>query len=692
MNLPQEQSRVAKGSDRRGLIRSALGVFGWIVLTSIFWWFASSFAITRVVEFVLKAEPGTVWELAWVRASNGTSNGVWIEMEDLSELRVFRQLPTYRLGGVTLGSERLTGPVAVERPTCGVRVFGIPLGSTPILVTASEGGFVLGVNTTLTFREHAIGLGVIGSVLAVLLVVPGAIAGQWRRGLSQRVTPDAIGWALVVGAQGWMLAWSPVLYCPDSMGYLAGAIRVLREGTLAGFEGPRVPGFGVVLAALWVLPGDFGRWVAVAHVGFGLATAYAAWRMTQVCVSRGAGCVALVLVGCSPLLLGWQRFVMSETLSAFMVTLAAWLAVRKGPDVGFGRAAMGAVTVGLVCAAGAYMRGNLQLLVLAVPLLLACASWKRWGVAGAPALGAIVLAVGVACLLPWTMSNLQKYGEAKLVVGEGYQRNLTTQMTDLMEDNQSGVLSLDEWRALAKGRREGTIDAYSAHDVWLKSDRLHVPSNLKSWGERSAKLDVPAMESIARSPGRAARVAVLGTLNVLGLWRTEQLGFAENEFWSRPLRGVRPGTVEGEGRATNMWSGREIVEGMSSLSVADQEQLWTRTNRDIARKIESGSARMFGRWWNVEDTIRPIVSALFLVGGLAALVRRDWVVVVLAALVCANAAGLAVFTLSGIDRYGVPFEPLLRVVAVYGVWRGWGAFSARRARGPTPISAAAGRS
>lgn len=659
----------------------ALGVAVWALLTIAGWWCVRPLATSRVLECAVKAEAGSVWAMEWVRASNGVRNGVWIEVAGQGEQRVQRRLPAYRVSELAIRPEGHSGRCTVEDATCAVRVFGVSLGRTDVPVTGGDSGVVLGVPTEPSAREQAVGLGVVGAASALVLLVPGALAGWWRRGLARRATPDALAWALVVSAHGWMFAWAPMLYCPDSMGYLAGAIRVLREHTLAGFEGPRVPGFGVVLAALWALPGEFAVWVGALHAIAGLGTAYAAWRLAQRCVSRGAGLVVLLLVGCSPLVLGWQRFVMSESLSALVVTLAAWLAVRQGRDAGFGRAAMGAVALGLVCAMGAYVRGNLQLLVVFVPLLLAAASWRRWGVAGAPALGAIALAVGVACVLPRAMWNLQEYGEAKLVVGEGYQRNLTTQMTGLMDDNQSGVLSPDEWRSLTKGRHEGAIDAYSAQDVWMRSDRLHAPAGLKGWGERSAKLDVPAMESIAREPAKAAKIAALGTLNILGLWRTDRWGFAENDYWSRPLRGIRPSTREEGVRTTNMWTGREIVESMSSLSAEDQERLWTRTNRDITRAAMSGHARLFARWWGVEDAVRPMLAGLFVIGGLVALVRRDGVMLVIALLVAANAAALAVLTLSGIDRYGVPYEPLLRIVAVYGAWRAWEVISGDARRG-----------
>jgi hypothetical protein len=118
-----------------------------------------------------------------------------------------------------------------------------------------------------------------------------------------------------------------------------------------------------------------------------------------------------------------------------------------------------------------------------------------------------------------------------------------------------------------------------------------------------------------------------------------------------------------------MWTGHDIVEGMSSLSAEDQDRLWTRTNREITPAMTGRNARLFARWWNVEDTLRPILAGLFIIGGISALVRRDGVIFVIALLVAANAVALAVLTLSGIDRYGVPFEPLLRVVAVYGAWR-----------------------
>lgn len=685
---------------RRGW-RLALAILAWIALTVVGWIAVRPIAVSRVIEFTLKGEPGTTWALEWTRASTGRRNGVWIVLPEQGEQRVVRALPAYTVASVEVRAESSSPPGRVDAAVFERSIFGISLGRTDVVPMPLASGVALAIPRDDT-RLHVLGVAVVGLGVGLLLGAVALVRGRCRRRSWRSITSASLAWSAVGGTQLWMLSWAPTLYCPDSMGYLAGAIRLIRERSLVGFEGPRVPGFGVLLAALWVLPGDFAIWFAIVQAGLALGTAFFAWRVAIRLMPRSLASVVLALVGLSPLLLGWQRFVMSETLSAFLVTLSVWIAVQSMPeaetrvpparlidadrDAGFGREALWACLLGIVCAGGAYTRGNLQLLIVLVPVLLAVVAWRRWGIAGAPALGVIVFATGVACAVPRVAWNLREYGEATFVVGEGYQRNLTTQMVGIMEDNQSGVLSPSEWLALERGRREGAIDAYSAHEVWMRAEDIHVPAGLRAWGARSAKLDVPAMESIARSPARAVKVATLGALNILGLWRTERWGFAENEYWSRPLRGVRPATVERDGQATNMWTGREIIEGMISLSEPDREQLWSRTNRDITRQVEGAGARRFAAWWSAEEVFRPIVAGLFVVGGLAAIVRRDWIVLVIAALVCANAVALAVLTLSGIDRYGVPFEPLLRVVAVYGAWRAWGVINARPATALDPTS------
>lgn len=703
-SLPENTPlRVPAPKTRRGW-RPALAVLAWIALTVVGWFAIRPIAASRVVEFTLRGEPGSTWAFEWTRASTSRRNGIWIVLPEQGEQRVVRALPAYAVGSVEVRAESSLPSGRVEAVAFERSVFGLPLGRAEVVPVPLESGFALPILTNET-RVHVFGVAVVGLSVGLLFAAVALVRGSNCRGRWRSVTSASLAWSAVGGTQLWMLSWAPTLYCPDSLGYLAGAIRLVRERSLVGFEGPRVPGFGVMLAALWVLPGDFAIWFAIVQACLALGTAFFAWRVAMRLMPRSLASVVLVIVGLSPLLLGWQRFVMSETLSAFLVTLSLWLAVRSVPkaetrvpparlidadrNAGFGREALWACLLGVVCAGGAYTRGNLQLLIVFAPVLFAVVAWRRWGIAGAPALGAIVFATAVACVLPRVAWNLREYGEATFVVGEGYQRNLTTQMVGIMEDNQSGVLSPSEWQALERRRREGAIDAYSAHEVWMRAEGLHVPAGLKAWGARSAMLDVPAIESIARSPARAAKVATLGVLNILGLWRTERWGFAENEYWSRPLRGVRPGTVERDGQTTNMWTGREIVEGMISLSASDREQLWNRTNRDITRQVQGAGARRLAMWWSAEEVLRPIMAALFVVGGLAALLRREWIVLVIAALVSANAVALAVLTLSGIDRYGVPFEPLMRVVAVYGAWRAWGAINSNRAKTPVPISSVA---
>lgn len=662
-------------SNRRGELRRNTVLFMvWAVLAASGWLVLRPIAISQTLAFTLKAPTSSTWALEWTRASDGARNGVWIDMPSSGELLVTRRLPAYAVSDIKLRRESGDGFASVDDATCGTHIFGIASGKTDVPTTFRDGTVVFADLPRADTKVHAIGLALTGTTIAAAMMTAIGLFAWWRRRLARLVTPQSIAWALVISTHVWLAIWAPILYCPDSMGYLAGAIRLLREGSLAGFEGPRVPGFGIVLAGLWALPGEFGLWLGMLHALLGLGTSWLAWRIAKKILPSGWSEAALVLVGCSPLLLGWQRFVMSETLSAFLVVLAVWLAMRGerttgASDDGFGRAALWACVLGLVCAAGAYVRGNLQLLIVLVPILLGVVAWRRWGLAGAPVLAAIAFAVGVACVLPRVMWNLGEYGEAKLVVGEGYQRNLTTQMTGVMDDNQSGMLGYGEWQSLTRERETGKVDAYSAQDFWMKSDLVRAPAGLKGWSARSAKLDVPAMESIAREPARAMRVAALGTLNILGLWRTERWGFSENEYWSRPLRGIRPSTVERDGSATNMWTGHDIVEGMSSLSTEDRELLWTRTNRDVTRAISLASARLFARWWSAEDTFRPVCAGFFFFGAIAALIKRDWIVLLLATLVIANATALATLTLSGIDRYGVPFEALLRVVAAYGAWR-----------------------
>ncbi len=58
-----------------------------------------------------------------------------------------------------------------------------------------------------------------------------------------------------------------------------------------------------------------------------------------------------------------------------------------------------------------------------------------------------------------------------------------------------------------------------------------------------------------------------------------------------------------------------------------------------------------------------------MLGALGALARRDWKTVTLASLVGLHAMALAYVVLSWIDRYCVVTDPLMLLVAVYGLWR-----------------------
>lgn len=78
-------------------------------------------------------------------------------------------------------------------------------------------------------------------------------------------------------------------------------------------------------------------------------------------------------------------------------------------------------------------------------------------------------------------------------------------------------------------------------------------------------------------------------------------------------------------------------------------------------------------WFNdlffAYEATRPVVAVLFLLGLGLALRNRCDAIGAVAMVAVAHAAAMAIVVLSAIDRYAVPFKPLIAVVAVYALYR-----------------------
>ena len=96
--------------------------------------------------------------------------------------------------------------------------------------------------------------------------------------------------------------------------------------------------------------------------------------------------------------------------------------------------------------------------------------------------------------------------------------------------------------------------------------------------------------------------------------------------------------------------------------------MFDRTLRGVSYLYRGNNTPVFAWMWRREQALRPVLGVLVLAGVVGGVRRRHAVGAWLCGAVVLHAAALAVFTGAGSDRYAVPFDALLRVAAVYGLW------------------------
>lgn len=320
---------------------------------------------------------------------------------------------------------------------------------------------------------------------------------------------------------------------------------------------------------------------------------------------------------------------------------------------------------GVLLVVGVYVRGNVQVLLPLVPLLIAVESYRRVGRAKSLALGAVCLLVSVGLLAPRLLANKRDYGVAAVMVASARNQFILAEPNGVMDLNDTRAFSFDEWRELTDQRAARVIGEWDLAQR-VHASRAPVPpgrrgspqDETKGPGIEEAKSEFVVKESYARHAPERLQVGWKAFLNLLGLDQWSSLvGFQENEFWTRPLRGID--STHGSNFFNDQAHAMKYGRG--------GEVLYRACQRDISGAIRSTNARVFDEWFMGDRAVRPILAILMLVGLLAACLRREWTMAWIAGVVVLHAGALAVLAMTGIDRYGVPFEPLLRVGAVYGL-------------------------
>lgn len=605
------------------------------------------------------------------------------------------RLPNYPMHDLALAwTGAAPGPIAIANPRAQLRVLGVLVGDAPLGVAGvapAQGPFTVTPAVPdaqfefspppgVPLLGHALGVGAAFAVLALLSGIGVLTVRRARLGCYRWLTLEVLAVLAVLLVRLWMVAWAPLLYCPDSMDYMLGAIRFAEHGTLDRFNALRVPGYAVLLGAVWTLGGDFNLKLGIVQALMGVATAVMAWDMSRRALPRPWAMAVLLLVGLCPGLLTWERFAMSEAPSAFLMVLGLWLVVRRGGwDLAgeprrLGSALAYAALVGVVCTGAIYVRANLQLLLIVLPALAAAECWRRWGAARAILIGAVLLAAGAGTIAPRVLKNRAETGRAAVIPAEGWMVGLLSWRTHALDENQTAAFDYPTWERLHRARAQGLGDYGFASEYVLPATSIPVRADVPPYLVANDRLAYLVRESFPRLPERRLRGAGDALVSLLGVAPWQDPGNVhEHDFWSRPLRNRQ------EPGQKNYWNPGDLDATPELCALRD------RTLRDIPASA-ARHAVAFDAAFNFDYQLaRPFLALLLLIGSLVALWKRQPVVLAAAALAWGNTIALAWLIQCGIDRYAIPFEPMIRLVAVYALWqislwlaRGRGAPSAAR--------------
>jgi hypothetical protein len=507
------------------------------------------------------------------------------------------------------------------------------------------------------------------AVYVLLLALAGAVLVLRRvlpRVASSRCTPPLLAALLVIVVHAAVAMHVPVQITSDGMDYLDAADHLARTGTFERFPLYKAPGLSVLIAGAMVACDDFLGAFAWMQAGLAVLMSLAAYALVRARAGRGWAIAAGVVVGIHPSLITYETHLLRELPSAAVMTILSLAIIRvrdglaKGDRDAIRCSWWWTIALALLCAAGAYLRENLQVLVPLVPLILllpGAGTWKQRALRAAT-----VLVLSFACLTPRGMVLYRVYGTFSMVSPKIQGNRLLASWVNLIADaNDPALLTREQYVELRGSDLASPLSDYDFSGWVLRKSRLSKPARSESgdWitSEEVAKdfLD----ETTARAPLRALGTSIRAFASQLGLWNIQtgrmKTYAASDEFYSSALRGERVPF------ATNYSPGTLTVlnaDRMKANAAAIQDVI-TRSRRSIKFLEDRPATRLFNEWFYAFRAVRPIASWLFLAGVLIALLRRDVALAGIGAIVLLSTFGAAFVVGTPTDRFGVPFIPLI---------------------------------
>ncbi len=596
--------------------------------------------LERQIRFDLRlSNANGGWSLRWVRAADGIENGVWLAAQTPVEVR--QALPTYRFDQLALHWDDSPGTsVNLSHARVIEFAYGIPIRERPLkpitsaefVTTSSDGSLPLsgftGFGRTAYAGGYAItllGLGIVFAVVAVTARV------RWTN-VARRAPWPVLAIVLVALVRVWVATWAPFFYSWDSMDYFAKGLEFLRSHSLEQFDAIRPAGYSLWLALCLSLGAAPSLTIPAASALLGVATAVLTYLMLRRFVAPPWPVVGLLLVGLDPILLMFERYALTETLTTFLVVLIVWAVTTP-----FARDATrlsgrvhelcGAAFVGLCCAAAIYVRSNLTPLLVLAPLALLLAAlqrpMKRWFRLAGP-----IVALGVMALfLP--PSVLRTRAAA------------SHEFTPLKRLESAGEL----------GQLDFNQTALYTHDAWLRQGA----GDFHSFSQAQALAEMQARHPHANLLMAAESFAYLSGLLV----HAQPLEFiGANAYLALPLCG-RPAQMNPQ--CTNFVPLTKQASSYAAVAATHPD-----LEIDTSYLASCPACAWFDRLFQGYHLLLPPLAILSLAGTVLALRNRSYGLFAVALVALGNFAPF-VYMFSPTDRYGLPFRVALIPLAVYAL-------------------------
>jgi 4-amino-4-deoxy-L-arabinose transferase-like glycosyltransferase len=422
----------------------------------------------------------------------------------------------------------------------------------------------------------------------------------------------------------------PMFVTKDSLEYIEPALNLLA-GQPFDLPQRRTPVYPLFLAGAMALVGPDLQGIAFVQHLLGAATAVFAFVIGRACFGTAAGTMSGLLTALASPLLIYEHYLITESVFTFLLVGALTLLVTGLARRSNWLMAAGGITLGLA----SLTRPVGQIVLLSVPIGIWWA-YRRWR----PTLTASALVVGCFALVivPWAIRNQLVYGTAMAASTGRFliSRSVKHERNFVFYDPNVGALP-GEHPNRTRARQIAQEVTNKRPEPGQVFQRIRDELRLTEAQTDNMLKDI-ALEAIMRDPW----LWVQGTFEMF-YELIEGAPKEENVSWHLE--------VHPQPRVANQWGRLAPLLG-PTLTPTQQNE--------IARA--EWIARIFRptAWWRV-------ITLLFVVGAIVAVVRPTGRQALLPALVAFCLIAFSAALVGAVERYRFPADPLVYAVAAGGL-------------------------